>query len=425
MSVTVQEFDRARPSESQTQTSWWIIGLLMALCFISHMNRVSMSIAADERLMARYGITTSQMGGVYSTFLIVYTVFMLPGGIFIDRFGVRIALAAMGFGTAMMGALTGSTVFLTAGSLWLALLGVRAIMGLLTVPLHPASARAVALWVPDSRRSLANGLVTGAALLGIACTPMFFGALIDRIDWPAAFAVTGGCTAMIALVWFRATRSLPQPAPTHGAESCAITWRQMLASPSLVLLTLSYSAIGYFQYLFFYWMHYYFDQVLKLGKDESRLYYAWPVMAMALTMPLGGWLSDRIQARYGWRAGRAWLAGGAMILAAILLAFGLDAPSPVSKVIFFTISLGSLGLSEAAFWNTAVELGGTRGGTTAAIMNTGGNGIGLLAPVITPLIAIHLSWQAGIGLGGVVAFLGALCWLWILPRPDTNEAHVL
>ena len=30
---------------------WSIVVLLMALCFISHMNRVSMAIAADERIM--------------------------------------------------------------------------------------------------------------------------------------------------------------------------------------------------------------------------------------------------------------------------------------------------------------------------------------------------------------------------------------
>jgi MFS transporter, ACS family, D-galactonate transporter len=413
-------------SPAANPTRWGIVGLLMALCFISHMNRVSMSIAADERIMVRYGITTQQMGWVYSAFLIVYTLFMLPGGMFIDRFGVRLALAAMGFGTALMGALTGSTIFFTAGSLWLGLLVVRAIMGLLTIPLHPASARAVALWVPGTRRSLANGLVTGAALLGIACTPVLFGALMDRIDWPAAFAVTGSATALIALVWLIATRPLAQTGgPAHGRASFATTWKEMLASPSLVLITLSYAAIGYFQYLFFYWMHYYFDEVLKLGKDESRFYYALPVLAMAFTMPLGGWLSDHLQARYGWRAGRSWLAGGSMVAAALLLALGLGTASPLGKVACFTASLGFLGLSEAAFWNTAVELGGTRGGTAAAVMNTGGNGIGLLAPVVTPWIALHLNWQAGIALGGVVAFLGALCWLWIRPGPDTKEAHAL
>src|SRR6266498_930852 len=86
---------------------WQIVGLLMALCFISHLNRVSMSVAADERIMDQFGISPTQMGMVYSAFLLVYTLCMLPGGMFIDRVGPRMALLVMGFGSAFFGALTG------------------------------------------------------------------------------------------------------------------------------------------------------------------------------------------------------------------------------------------------------------------------------------------------------------------------------
>jgi MFS family permease len=156
---------------------WWIVVLLMALCFISHMNRVSMSTAADERIMAQYGISPRQMGTVYSAFLLVYTLFMLPGGWFIDRFGVRVALGMMALLTALFGVLTGlgAGAFAAAASLWLWLVVVRSVMGFFTVPLHPASARAVGVWLPAENQTLANGLITGAALLGIACTPVAFG----------------------------------------------------------------------------------------------------------------------------------------------------------------------------------------------------------------------------------------------------------
>jgi len=76
-----------------------------------------------------------------------------------------------------------------------------------------------------------------------------------------------------------------------------------------------------------------------------------------------------------------------------------------------------LGLAESAFWTTAVELGGHRGGgSAAAIMNTGGNGIGLLAPMVTPAVSAALGWFWGIGLGALVGVLGAMCWWWIVPR---------
>src|SRR6185436_1712168 len=62
---------------------------------------------------------------------------------------------------------------------------------------------------------------------------------------------------------------------------------------NLVLLTLSYAAVGYFQYLFFYWLHYYFDSVLHMDKAESRYFAGLPNLAMATCMPIGGWLTDR------------------------------------------------------------------------------------------------------------------------------------
>ena len=424
MSQTAPALQTERSSaEPSFSARWWLVGLLMALCFISHMNRVSMTIAADEHIMADYGITPVKMGFVYSSFLLIYTIFMIPGGMFLDFIGARRALAGMAFGTAIFGALTGLGAFVAGTHLWLWLMIVRGNMGILTTPLHPGCARAVGLWIIGPRQTFANGLVTGAALLGIACTPLFFGALIDLAGWPIAFVITGGCTAALAVIWLAATHRLeivPIPDTTVTRHN---NWSDLLRSRSLWLLTLSYAAIGYFQYLFFYWMHYYFDHVLKWGTQESRNAVAAPVFAMALTMPLGGWLSQRFEARYGWRAGRVFLASAGMLGAVVFLVIGVMADS--WKVAWFTLALGSLGLSEAAFWQTAVELGGKRGGTAAAVMNTGGNGIGLLAPIVTPWVAGQHGWQAGIALGAVVCLLGAVCWLWIYPPQAKNEAEIV
>jgi hypothetical protein len=104
-----------------------------------------------------------------------------------------------------------------------------------------------------------------------------------------------------------------------------------------------------------------------------------------------------------------------MALSALLLLLGLAARDLIWIVVLFTLSLGVLGLAEAAFWTMAVEIGGRKGGTTAAIMNTGGNGIGLLAPVITPYVGERLGWGWGIAIGAGVGLLGAACWFGIRP----------
>jgi ACS family D-galactonate transporter-like MFS transporter len=407
---------------------WHILALLMALCFISHFNRASMATAADTRIMAQFAISPEKMGVVYSAYLIIYTIFMVPGGVLTDRFGPYQALFTMGVGSAVFGALTGSLGFFlaTGAQLWIGLLLVRSLMGLTTTPLHPGCASAVRDWFPAAQRSLANGLVTCAALLAYAFVHPLFGALIDRFDWPVAFMISACVAAFIAILWSKISGQQRAPATPAEAPSSGLrvhAWRNR----SLLFLTLSYSAVGYFQYLFFYWMHYYFDTILHLGEVTSRYYAALPNFTMALAMPLGGWLSDRAQSFFG-EGGRRIVPAAGMILSGILLAIGIFAKEVYWIVTWFTLSLGVLGLCEGSFWTMAVEVGGEDGATTASIMNTGGNGIGLLAPMLTPMISAHLGWAWGIGLGAIVAVAGGLCWIGIdtkntrRPVLDTVEA---
>jgi MFS transporter, ACS family, D-galactonate transporter len=400
---------------------WTILAFLMALCFISHFNRASITSAGDERIMQQFGISPERMGVIYSAFLIVYTLFMIPGGWLIDRKGPRFALACMGFGSALFCAFTGAIGFgiLGAAQVWFALLVVRATMGLLSVPLHPGAARAAGNWFPPEQQARANGLITGASILAYAVVHPIFGGLIDRFDWPIAFVITGTLTALLTLGWLLFASDRPRetvtPAVSAG-EAQPFSQRR-----DLILLTCSYAAVGYFQYLFFYWLHYYFDSVLHMEKGESRFFAGLPNLAMALCMPLGGWLTDRAVRWRGEASGRTIIPKFGMLVSSLLLVLGIFSTERFWIVTCFTASLGVLGLCESAFWTVAVNIGGARGGTSAAIMNTGGNGIGLLAPMVTPWLASQLGWQWGIGVGALIGILGALCWYGIkLPAANSG-----
>src|SRR5205823_1957777 len=166
---------------------------------------------------------------------------------------------------------------------------------------------------------------------------------------------------------------------------------------SVILLTLSYAAVGYFQYMFFYWMEYYLETVLDLGQARARLYATIPTVAMALGMAAGGWLTDRAQSRWGARRGRTIVTVTGLVASAILLVTAVFlCKQPVWIVTHFSLALAWLGASEGAFWTTAIDLGGERGGVAAAIVNTGGNAGGALAPMMTPLISAHFGWQGGL-----------------------------
>src|SRR5262245_37635308 len=209
---------------SERRSYWPVVILLMLVVGLGHFNRVGMSVAGTERIIPEYKIAPDQMGLVYSAFLLFYTLAMLPGGWFIDRFSARTALAAYGFASAAFVALTGCVglIWNDARGVWLGLIAVRSLMGIVNAPLHPASARMVYGHVPSGAKSLANGLVTFAACVGIAGTFYGLGPLIARWDWPRAFLATSLFTAAVAIVWLVGTRyTAGEPASGEGRKSAA------------------------------------------------------------------------------------------------------------------------------------------------------------------------------------------------------------
>jgi MFS family permease len=394
----------------------------MTLVLISHFNRISISTAGDARIMEQYGIQPTRMGVVYSAFLFTYTLFMIPGGLFIDRFGTRVALATVGLGSAVFVALTGAVglTFEDPLRVFFGLILARGLMGIFSAPLHPASARSVSHWVAPSAQSRINGLVNGSALVGIAATPPAFGLIIDLWGWPAAFLVMAGVTTAVALAWAVLARERPErgtaEAPGESASSTSGEWLDLLRDRSLVLLTLVYAAIGYFQYMFFYWMNFYFEKVLRLPEQESHFYAAIPPLAMAVGMPLGGWLSDRLEHSGGGAGRRKIVPMAGMAAGAALLFAGVAARDPAWIAAWFALALGAVGMAEGPSWATAIELGGRRGGSSAALFNTGGNAGGILAPIITPAVGERLGWGSAVGLGALICLAGLVLWLWVEPR---------
>lgn len=427
----------ALANPSPTWVRWRIVAILMAYSAMNHFNRVSMTVAGDERIMRDYGISPTAMGYVYSSFLLAYTICMAPGGWLVDRLGPHRSLLLMGFGTAYFTAVTGlvGIGWMPPAWIWPALLIVRACTGACAAPLYPSTGTVVKGWMPLRGKAWANGLILGAALLGIASVYRLFGLLIDVMGWPMAFLTAANATALIAFVWLLYGRDRPDQHPgVNEAERTRIQGRKLdsgflpdlppsqpAAGRSLwlnrnvLLLTLSYSAVGYFEYLFFYWMHHYFEEVLHLGKTASQYYAGIPSLAMAASIPLGGWLSDRLTLSFGRRVGRGVLSAAGMLASALFLVLGVFAQTPLAIVTWFALALGAVGLSESPFWTTAIELGGRRGGTTGGIVNTGGNAGGIVAPVLTPWVGQLFGWPWAISLGSLYCIIGALFWIWIDP----------
>ena len=98
-------------------------------------------------------------------------------------------------------------------------------------------------------------------------------------------------TAALAAFWYLYARDYPSGADHVEVPDQARPvqpWGALFGDRNLLLITYAYSALGYFQYVFFYWMYYYFGQVLHLGEDASARYTTILFLTEGSIMPLGG-----------------------------------------------------------------------------------------------------------------------------------------
>jgi ACS family D-galactonate transporter-like MFS transporter len=435
------ELSNVAASERAARPWWPIVGLLMLVVGSGHFNRVAISVAGAEHIIRESAISETRMGWVYSAFLLFYTLAMVPAGWLIDRVGARATLIIFCFGSAIFVAGTSAVGLFspTATLVLVGLLAVRSLMGIVNAPLHPAAARMVYAHVPLRATSFANGWVTFSACLGISATYYGFGLLAARVGWPTAFLVTGWFTLAVGLVWVWGTRSTENESklasatpPDAGLSETASAeqgiW-QVLLNPGVICLTLSYAALGYFQYLFFYWIQYYIGTVEHLGDDKSRLYSTGIMLTMGLGMIFGGWLADRIPPHSSGRSRRGLVSAWGMVASGVVFELGLFGSDSRVMVTAFTISAALLGMCEGAFWTTAVELGRSRGGLAAGMMNMGGNAGGFLSPIATPWLGEYfgrhlgtaIGWRASLAVAGAISVVGALLWLGVSPTRELRQ----
>src|SRR6266446_596065 len=95
------------PDSKPTNIRWLIVLLLVSLAFLAHVNRLSISVAGKAHFIGPDRLSETEMGTVYSAFLLVYTMCMLPGGWLIDRIGPRWAMTFMGLGFGLGAVMTG------------------------------------------------------------------------------------------------------------------------------------------------------------------------------------------------------------------------------------------------------------------------------------------------------------------------------
>ena len=246
--------------------------------------------------------------------------------------------------------------------------------------------------------------------------------MMSRYGWRHAFLLSGIASAALGVIWCVYVRDNPGP-PTVRAEKTPTQWRLLLTDRNILLLTLGFMALDYFEYIFFYWIYYYLSEIRHVEPKETALYTTALFVTWAVMTPLGGWASDRMVARFG-GLGLRIIAIGGLGLSAILLFAGARAENVLLAVSLMSLALGLAACADVTFWTATISIAGRQSGTACGIMNTGGNLGGLVAPVLTPWIAAKTGWTASLYFGSLMALTGAALWFFIDPTRKLSSTSV-
>lgn len=406
-----------------TLTQIWIAVLMFAFSVINYFDRTILSIAAPG-MMKEFSISPTSMGAVFSAFLISYTLLMTPGGRWSDRFGPRNMLAVMALGSGIFTALMplGATPGL--GSLIGVIPGlvvIRLGFGIFTAPIYPAAGRMNAIWMPPLQRVRVLGFVNAGAGFGGAVSPILFSAMLARFGWRASFVMAGLAAVLLGIIWLA---TVPDRVVEKGAAQRP-DWGALLNNSNMRWLIAGFGALDYYEYIFFYWLFYYLGEVRKLPAEQTAVYTTFPFLAWVVMMPLGGWLTDRLVARYGIKQGLRWVAIVALLISVLGLAAALNVADINVLVALLSLAFGCAAIADVVFWAAVISIGGHQAGAAGGLMNTGGNFGGAIAPFLTPLIASYYGWSAGLYVGALVALIGVVAWWRIDPTPQPATGQLV
>jgi sugar phosphate permease len=241
--------------------------------------------------------------------------------------------------------------------------------------------------------------------------------------WPAFPAV------VIIVLWAWYARNSPREHPSVTPEEIAelgkeplqpppakIDWRRLrhlLANRSILLATFSYVCMNYVFYLIANWCFLYLVQERHFNSLESGWLATLPPLAAGLGAGLGGKLVGVTCARFGNRWGFRLVPMVALPASGLLLLATANLGSPYAAVAALALAYAIVELCEAPFW--AVTMFVARADTMSAtgILNTGGNGGGLIGIPIVAYLSGHGHWTTAFVIGAVFSVVGAIAWLGI------------
>ena len=393
--------------------------LFLFLCIYS-LDRVTMGVAGST-VAKELHIGPVALGYLFSSYLWLYAVLLLPVGALTDRVGTHwmsAVAAGMWSVSQALGGLATSLAFL---------LCTRLGLGVFESAANPCAHRAIREWTPRRERGLATAIWYSGTTAGPALGSPLVAWLITHHGWRSAFIVTGAIGLVWVAIWLPVYRApdrarwlstseremiLRERDVSLEAQGDSVGYRGLLTTNSTMWgLAITQGCINYTAYFFLAWLPGFLQSAYHLTVLQAGSYTAVP-FALSTILALGvSHACDRMLSPAALREGkrRHAVALGALLSGTIVLVPYVGSINLATVVLTVSLTFNTFAQSmNFALTNDRLRTTGDVG-RAYAFFTLGGITFGIMGPIVTGyLVSLTGNFTVALVLCGALCVLAAV-----------------
>ena len=419
-----------------TRARLFILALITVGTMINYLDRTVISVAAPL-LTKELGLSAALMGIAFSAFSWTYAAAQIPGGILLDRFGVRVtyywSVTLWSLCTVLQGMASGLGT----------LVGARLALGIAEAPAYPCNSRIMSMWFPQAERARATGVYSVGQYFGLAfLSPLLFW-IAGTFGWRALFIMVGIIGVLFGLVWWKAYRDPSQSGRVNAQElryierggglsgttrATRFEWRHirfLLSKRQILGASIGQFAGNSTLVFFLTWFPTYLATERQMAWLKVGFFAVLPFIAASVGVVVGGVVSDWLLRRTGSAniARKLPIISGLVLASTIVAANFLESDALVIAVMslaFFGQGMVNLG------WTLITDVAPKQLiGLTGGVFNLCANLAGIVTPLVVGFVVASTgSFEWALGFIAVVALIGALSYIFLLGDVKRVEYEV-
>ncbi|MGC8621947.1 MAG: MFS transporter [Caldisphaera sp.] len=409
-----------------------VIALSTIIFLVSYMDRVNLSIAVLQ-IGPEFHLSTVEIGLLSSMFFVGYMIFQIPGGIWTEKYGPRkIMTLAFSWWTTF-------TILMSAGISFAYILTVRTFFGFGEAPLFPGNGNLYARWLRKDEQTIGWSWSLAGMGLGPILGTIFSTYIMLNYGWQWIFIIFGVIGFFVAIGFYAVVKDMPEESKYVSKEEIEkinssykdpknergkttkeyAPWKKLIASGRFWAYGFTHFISSYVVYGFLTLLPLYL--VVSRHFSKASLYWTgtMPWVAFIIAMLVGGYFIDKALSKgYTLFKAKAIPSSIAFFLAAIFLILGAYSPTPILVVMWLSFGLAMQGIHGISVWSLGANMAPKFSGSYGGFMNTVATSAGIIAPILTTVIATYLGWDSAIAFMGILCIIGAI--LWLVMKPDKS-----